>query len=165
MFGWFRPDRYYDSIFDIDTEDLKRCGIKGLIVDIDNTIIPWNEIDTPQHLHDWLEKIHAAGFSVCIVTNRNLKRANIVADRLELPVIGRAWKPRKKPFKAALKALCTSKHDTAVIGDQLFTDILGGKRAGMFTILVAPISEKELPTTRTLRQIERILLRNVSKDN
>lgn len=156
-----RPDRYYDSAFSVDLDDLVENGIEGIIVDLDNTIIPWNEVDTPRHLHDWLEQVHSRGIKVCIVTNRNLERANMVADRLELPVIGRAWKPRKKPFIKALEKTGTPAKKTAIIGDQLFTDILGGNRAGLFSVLVSPLSKKELPTTRIIRGLERILLRNM----
>lgn len=159
----FLPKRYYDSAFLIDIEDLLANHIKGMIVDLDNTIIPWNALDTPKHLHDWLEHVANAGIKVCIVTNRNLERANIVGNNLALPVIGRAWKPRKKPFRDAAGIIGTLPSQTAVVGDQIFTDILGGNRAGMFTILVVPIGEKELPTTRILRSLERIILRKFKK--
>ncbi len=159
------PDKYYASIFEIELEKLKKEGIVGIIVDLDNTLIAWNERETPEALHKWLNVVKDYGFRLCIVSNSTTVRAMDVAKNVGLPLIAKAWKPRAKAFIKAMAKLATSRSETAVIGDQIFTDVLGGNKLGLKTILVVPVSKKEMWTTRIIRKLERKILSNIKQRN
>lgn len=155
------PEKFYSSVFEIDLEELKREKITGIIIDLDNTLVAWNERETTQELHRWLREVRQRGFQLCIVSNSRSTRAGEVAKELGLPIIAEAWKPRRKAFRAAMAVLGASASETAVVGDQVFTDVLGGNRMKLKTVLVVPISEKELWTTRLLRRLERRVLKRI----
>jgi HAD superfamily phosphatase (TIGR01668 family) len=165
LFKFLCPDEYYDSIFDIDLDKLKRKNIEGIIIDLDNTLVPWGEEETTDKLHHWLKNLKNSGFKVCIVSNNRGARTTSIANKLNLPIIEQAWKPRKKAFKKAILVLRVPREKLAVVGDQIFTDVFGGKRMNMKTILVVPISKKELYSTRILRLIERKIINNLMKKN
>lgn len=157
MRGIFHPDLEYERLQDIKVEDLHANGIKGLILDLDNTITPWNDRTITKLVMDWFETIKAAGIKACIVSNnKGPDRVSTVADILEILYVHRAKKPRKSAFRKGLDVLELSESEVAVIGDQLFTDIFGGNLSGLKTILVSPIHEKEFPGTKVLRFLERL---------
>jgi uncharacterized protein len=160
-----RPERYYESLIAIDVDDLSRLGLTGLIVDLDNTMVPRKGVDTTDELRTWLAKAKAAGLGVCVVSNNWHNRVGAVADGLGLPMVARATKPLARAFTAGMKALGTEPSDTAVIGDQMFTDVLGGNLLGLYTILVIPLSGPELFYTLALRRVERFLLRHWMRDD
>lgn len=159
MFELFRPTFQAESLDSIPVEKLKRNGIKGLIIDLDNTMTPWNDLEVGPKVAEWFKKVQAAGIQACVVSNNKHKqRVAVVAEHLGIPFVFRATKPRRKAFRAGMEILGTGASDTAVIGDQLFTDILGGNRLKLYTILVLPISDREFIGTRFLRQMERVLV-------
>jgi len=160
----FYPDRYYDSIFDIDFDLLKGNGIRGLLIDLDNTIIPRDEDEVSEDLRYWFLNLSKKGFKVCIVSNNWKSRVSEIAEELGLPLIARAVKPKKRAFEQGMKLLKTNKNQTAVIGDQVFTDVFGGNRTGLFTILVVPLSDCDLFYTKFLRKLERIILKRIRKE-
>lgn len=154
----FAPDLYVKSIYHIDLEALKKRGVKSIITDLDNTLV---EADSPIHtpeLIKWLDDLQEKGFNVIIVSNNNKTRVSEFAEPLTVPYIHQAKKPTSSAFKKALQMLNSSVHETVVIGDQLLTDVFGGNRMGLYTILVVPISEKEQFRTKINRAIERKLL-------
>lgn len=158
MFELFRPSLQVSSLDRIPVDWLVGQGIKGLIIDLDNTMTPWNDVEVGPQVTAWFKKLKEAGIKACVVSNNKRKqRVAIVADRLGIPFVFRATKPRRKAFRAGLAILGTGKSDTAVIGDQLFTDILGGNRLGLYTILVIPISEREFLGTRFMRRMEKAM--------
>jgi HAD superfamily phosphatase (TIGR01668 family) len=154
MFEKLKPDLYYQNIFAIDFGELARKGVRGLICDIDNTIIPWSEDKILKEVTDWFAEIKKKGFSICLVSNGKDKRVKKISRELAIPALGLALKPSRKAFKKAQEILKLKKEEIAVIGDQLFTDILGGNRMGFKTILVDPMSSKEFFTTMLVRRIE-----------
>ncbi|KLU66359.1 UMP phosphatase [Desulfosporosinus acididurans] len=159
MFDYFRPTLQAPSIDLILVEQLVRDGIKGLIIDLDNTMTPWNDVEVGPKVREWFIKVKAAGISACVVSNnKKRQRVAVVAERLGIPFVFGATKPRRKAFRAGLKMLGTGQNDTAVIGDQLFTDILGGNRLGLYTILVTPINDREFIGTRIMRRMEKVLV-------
>ena len=159
MFELFKPTFQADSLDSIPMEVLKRDGIRGLIIDLDNTMPPWNDLEVGPKVVEWFEKLRVAGIQACVVSNNKRKqRVAVVADRLGIPFVFRATKPRRRAFQAGMDILGTGMSDTAVIGDQLFTDILGGNRMGLYTILVLPINEREFIGTRIMRRAERVLV-------
>lgn len=153
-----RPRRYYGSLVAVDIHDLIADGVRGLIIDLDNTMVPRKESGVSEPLEAWLAGVRAAGVPVCIVSNNFKNRVAQVAARLGLPLVARAAKPRRKAFVRGMECLGTDRASTAVIGDQLFTDVLGGNRLGLYTVLVIPLPGPELPHTAILRRIERRLI-------
>jgi HAD superfamily phosphatase (TIGR01668 family) len=159
MFELFKPTYQVDSIDSIPVAKLKRHGIRGLIIDLDNTMTPWNDLEVGPKVAQWFSELKEAGVGACVVSNNKRKqRVAVVAEHLGIPFVFRATKPRRKAFRAGMEILGTDAKDTAVIGDQLFTDILGGNRLGLCTILVLPISDREFIGTRFMRQMERVLV-------
>jgi HAD superfamily phosphatase (TIGR01668 family) len=159
----FCPTAYYDSIYDIDFAELKKEGIVGLIIDLDNTLVARGSKETPNRLHEWLKKLEVEEFRVCIVSNNWASKVGVIAKKLNIPLVAQAGKPRRKAFKQGMRILGTNDTQTAVIGDQLFTDVLGGNRLGLVTILVVPIGTKELFYTKLLRHLERIILKKLQQ--
>jgi uncharacterized protein len=159
MFDYFRPTLQAPSLDQIVIEQLVRDGINGLIIDLDNTMTPWKNLEVGPKVTEWFKKVKAAGISACVVSNnKKRQRVAVVAERLGIPFVFGATKPRRRAFRAGMELLGTSQMDTAVIGDQLFTDILGGNRLGLYTILVTPINDHEFIGTRIMRRIEKLLV-------
>lgn len=166
MIGILRPDFQYESLQDIRIEDLKFQGVRGLLLDLDNTIAPWNDKSLSREVITWFQEIKAAGIKACIVSNNTLPdRVSAVADILEILYVYQAAKPRKKAFLMGMEELGIELSAIAVIGDQLFTDVLGGNRLGMKTILVSPIDEREFAGTKVLRFMERLVGRKARYTN
>ena len=134
---------------------LAAWGVRGVVLDLDNTIVPWNTSDVTPAVTDWIARIRAAGIGVCLLTNNYTRRASGVAESLSIPIIKGAFKPSPVAFRGALKVLGVAPQQAAVVGDQLFTDVLGGKLLGMRALLVEPLSVREFPTTMIIRWIER----------
>lgn len=165
MLKWLIPNAYFDSVYDIKLDDLARQGIRGLIIDLDNTLIPRDKKETPDKLMEWLDNLEKKGLKVCIVSNNKSSRGRDISDKIKRPVIAMAKKPARSAFKKALGILKTEPAKTVVIGDQLFTDVFGGKRMGLKTILVVPLKGKELFTTAIIRKFERRILKRLLEDN
>ena len=153
------PRLYLESIYYINGSNLWQLGIRGLIFDLDNTIVPWQAKDFSPEMTSWLLAMKAQGFKLSVVSNARSKRVSSLLDPLGIPAIALAGKPARRAFKMAMAAMETKTEETAVIGDQLFTDILGGNRLGLFTILVNPLSTTEFLGTKLMRNIEKIFLK------
>lgn len=153
-----RPDFHVLSLNEIPILELKEKGIKGLIIDLDNTLTNWNCHNIDPTVYKWLMDLNKWGFKTCILSNNGVKRIEATITGLKIPFVANALKPRKKGFKKAMELMDCQRENTAIIGDQLFTDILGGKRVGITTILVAPRSKQEFFGTKLTRLIERLVL-------
>lgn len=160
----FYPNIYLTSLDYLDTSILKKRGIKAILFDLDNTIVPRDSHYLEPEVEEWLQGLLKQGFSLAIVSNNGSKRVNLFADRLGIPTVSRAVKPFKKAFQRALELLDVKAENAAVLGDQVFTDILGGNRLGLFTILVVPMKGKEFWATRMFnRRMERLVLRDINR--
>jgi HAD superfamily phosphatase (TIGR01668 family) len=127
---------------------------------LDNTLVGYDQQVVAPGLLEWMQKARDAGMILCILTNNHRReRVTSLARSLGIEFLARAGKPRRRPFRRAMQRMGTAPGTTAVMGDQLFTDVLGGKRSGMYTILVRPNSDREFIGTRLVRIIERQLLR------
>jgi HAD superfamily phosphatase (TIGR01668 family) len=154
-----RPDLYYRSVTDIDLDELGRRGVSVFMVDLDNTLVLRNTVAPSAAVCDWLDEVRARGFRVCIVSNNWHERVADTAESLGLPIVGKSLKPLPGGFKRALALLEATASQAAVVGDQLFTDVLGGTIIGATTILVQPLAGgSDLPHTRLLRAMERWVL-------
>lgn len=156
------PRIHVNSLYELDIEVLKQNEIQGIIIDIDNTLVPWAEKYADKKAIDLVDKLKVQGFKICILSNGTKKRVTLFNKDIKLPAIHNAGKPSRTAFKKAVALLGTEPEKTAVIGDQIFTDILGGNRLGLFTVLVVPMTSKEFIWTRLVRKIERIILRKYS---
>lgn len=154
-----RPDIFLNTIYELDTALLKDLKINSIIVDIDNTLVSWNTKEPDDKVYELVRKLGAEGFNICILSNGTRKRVEEFNKYLKLPAVYKAIKPSKTAFRRAMKLMNSVPANTAVIGDQIFTDVLGGNRLGLYTILVAPISDKEFIWTRIIRKLERHILK------
>lgn len=163
MFSKLYPDIYVQSLQDVPLHELKEQNIKAFILDLDNTITEWNSNEITEEVHQWFERIKAEGLKACILSNNGEKRILQVAEALNIPYIHRAQKPRRGGYHRAINHMQVKPEETAVIGDQIFTDILGGNRAGLYTILVVPIASKEFMGTKISRLLETLVLPKIKK--
>ena len=157
------PNIICEKIQDIDINKLKDLGIKAFIIDLDNTIIPWKENTVPYESLDWVEYVKSLGIKLFILSNTvNIKRLKRVAGDLKVDFIHPSGKPQKKNFIKIADIFNVNTEEVAVIGDQIFTDVLGGKKAGMFTVLVNPLSKKEFFGTKFIsRNFEKLLKKHM----
>jgi len=160
------PHKEYPTVFDIDYEGLWEKGIRGLIFDLDNTLCPWHSRSLGTRAGELLDRLRERGFKLCILSNGNLDKRGKILEELgqwEIPVIYPAHKPLPFGFRRALKRLGLEPAETAVIGDQLLTDVLGGNLVGTYTILVKPLNPREHFWTRYVaRSLERVLGRKLT---
>lgn len=158
------PSLQVTTIYDIDLDALAEQGVKGIITDLDNTLVAAEYPMATPELVQWLDQLQGRGFKVVIVSNNNQTRVSKFADPLGVPYIHRAKKPTNLSFKKALKLLGMHGHEVVVIGDQMFTDVLGGNRMGLYTILVTPIAiGEEGFFTKINRTMEKVALRWMRK--
>ena len=155
------PNRYFKNIYEVDLKDLKDQNIKALIIDIDNTLVGWDVKSPTKEVLDWLELLKENDFKICLVSNNKEDRVLKFTEDLNIDYIFSAKKPFKKSFKKALKILGESNNNTAIIGDQIFTDVLGGNRSRIFKVLVEPIKSKEFWWTTLVRNVEKIIIKKV----
>jgi len=154
----FFPNQIVDKVQDINLNELSNKGVKGLILDIDNTLVPSFMKEANNDALEWIEKLKSSGFRLCIVSNATKRRVDKFNEKLGLEAIYRASKPISRSFRKALKLLNFRACETATVGDQIFTDVYGGNRLGMYTILVKPINRKESLFIRLKRFPERYIL-------
>lgn len=157
MGNWLVPDAFFHRLIEISPEFFQTRGIKAVLLDLDNTLLPWSEGVFPRETLRWIEEMKAAGLLLCLVSNNKPQRVAQLAGELGIPGISQAVKPRRKGFRQALRLLRVKPEETAVVGDQIMTDVLGGNRAGLFTVLVNPLSPIEHRGTYFLRWLERVL--------
>ena len=158
MLKKFMPDEYVKSIYHINPSILKEKGIKGIITDLDNTLVEWDRPNATPKLIKWLEEMKSHDMKVTIVSNNNEQRVGAFSTPLEIPFISRARKPLGSAFRKAAGEMGLSREETVIVGDQLLTDIFGGKRAGFYTILVVPVAQSDGFFTRFNRMIERRIM-------
>ena len=164
MLKLFLPDFQVNSIYEIDLDDLRARGIKGIITDLDNTLVgAKDKLATPQ-LVEWLKRVRAAGLGVVIVSNNRRARVSGVAEPLGIPYIYSARKPTTRAFRRALAILGLQPKETLMVGDQMLTDVFGANRMGMHTLLVQPIAAKdEGVMTRVNRRLEKLVIRRLKR--
>ena len=155
------PDMQADRIQDIDLELLWRRGIRGLVFDLDNTITPWHQYAPNNDIAGWFEMVKQAGFKACILSNSGQEKVAKISKWLDVPVLANSKKPRLSGFLRASDLLELAPEQLAMIGDQIFTDVFGGNRAGLYTILTEKIADEEFWGTKNIsRRLERVVKRH-----
>lgn len=158
---WLRllaPRYRVGAVYELSPSRLRAWGIRALMLDLDNTLVLWRHATPPPEVHAWIRELHNAGIPVCVVTNRLSRRARAVAAALDLPMAEGVFKPSRAKLRRALTLLGTRPEQTAMVGDQLFTDVLAGNRLGVPTVLTSPRAPHESLRTRALRILERLVL-------
>ena len=154
-----RPNDLIDHIKHITPEFLAARGLRGLLLDLDNTLIPYGSYDENQEVVQWVQELQGAGIKLYLLSNATGKRAAFWLPKLAFNGVGMAGKPDPKAFQKGARELGLPPEQVGMVGDQLFTDVLGGNLAGLHTILVRPLVDNALPHTRVARLLERQVLR------
>jgi len=157
LFKTFYPGEYLDSTYVIDFDKLYIEGYRGLIFDIDNTLVE-HGVAADQRVIDLFEKLRKIGFDTCLISNNQEPRVKPFADMVKTIFVSNAHKPSITNYIKAMKLMKTDRKNTIFIGDQLFTDVWGANRAGIRTILVKPIGKKEEIQIVLKRYLEKIVL-------
>lgn len=163
MFERFFPDKYLDSAYVVNYEKLYQEGYRGILFDIDNTLVP-HGAPADERAIQLFKKLRDIGFSCCLVSNNKKKRVAPFASLVGAEYIELAAKPSRRGYERAMERLGTTPGNTVFIGDQLFTDIWGAKNAGLRNILVKPIHPKEEIQIVLKRYLERIVLHFYTKE-
>lgn len=153
------PDYYLDSVLSIDLDELKAQGKKYILLDLDNTLLPRDKDEIPTELKTWSFLLTEKGFKVCMLSNNWHGRIVEVAGDLGFELVSKAVKPLPPAYLIALYKLGAKTRETVMIGDQLFTDVLGGTLLGITTIMVRPLCEQDLKHTLMLRKLEKFFIR------
>lgn len=158
------PEYYCDDIYCIKPEQLLEYGVKAVILDIDNTLVPYEIAEPTDEVRAWLDSLTEAGMKVAFVSNNHADRVELFNASLGYPAFPDSGKPFKKACNAAMSALGVSPNETAIIGDQVFTDVLAGRNAGLAcAFLVKPIKDKTNLFFRFKRWLEIPVLKAYAK--
>lgn len=157
MFERFFPDRYVASTYIIDYEKLYEEGVRGLIFDIDNTLVP-HGAPADERAVRLFARLKDIGFRCCLISNNQEKRVKTFNEPIRVDYVYNAHKPSVKNYIKAMEIMGTDRESTVFIGDQLFTDVWGAKRAGIPNILVKPIHPREEIQIVLKRYLEKIVL-------
>jgi HAD superfamily phosphatase (TIGR01668 family) len=147
------------GLAEVPLEALRAWGIRGVIIDLDNTLVSYDDHELAPEVRDWVKAALAARFRLVLLSNNFEERVAAIGSHLGVPTVSSALKPLPGGFLRAMRVLQTERHETVVIGDQLFTDVLGAKCVGLRTILTEPLVDHDFPATRVLRMLERLVLR------
>lgn len=157
------PNEHFNNVREITIEFLRKNEIKALILDVDNTLIDYDKNLAPETI-EWAEELKKHGIKIYILSNSNKKeKVKTVAEKLKVEYDYFGKKPLKTGFKKVQKKLQEEPQNIGVVGDQIFTDVLGGNRCKMFTILVEPIAEKDIWITLLKRPIENAIKNKYKK--
>ncbi|MGH7737064.1 MAG: YqeG family HAD IIIA-type phosphatase [Candidatus Tyrphobacter sp.] len=154
------PDRFAARLCEVPLADLEAAGICGLILDLDNTLVCWGGSEIAREHLAWVEEARVRGFRIVMLSNNFAERVTEIAAQMNVPFVASACKPLPIGFLRARRVLGLQRRKIAVVGDQLFTDVLGGRLCGFYTILTEPLERKDHPVTNVFRFLERLILAN-----
>ena len=157
MLETFYPDQYVDSTYGLPFEELYQKGYRGIIFDVDNTLVPHGAPADARSL-ELFKRLKAIGFSTCILSNNKEPRVAPFAKKVDSPYLFKGGKPSRKGYRKAMEIMKTNESNTLFIGDQLFTDVWGARRTGLYSILVKPINPKEEIQIVLKRYLEAVVL-------
>ncbi|NQT36430.1 MAG: YqeG family HAD IIIA-type phosphatase [Planctomycetes bacterium] len=160
MLRLIAPHLRVESVLELDAPRLRGMGLDALLLDVDCTLKPYGDTDVSAEVRAWLDALLADGIALCLVSNGRGPRIGRFAEKLDLPFVAKALKPFPFGCRRAARSLGVDRRRTAMVGDQLFADVMAGRFAGMTSILVRPIHPEEEPWfTRLKRPLERLFLR------
>ena len=159
----FVPDYRFNTFSEVSVEFLLSIGVKGIILDVDNTLEPYENPTPTKPVVEWLESLKAAGISAAIVSNNNEERITLFNEELGLPAYFKAKKPFKKNVLNAMRDIGTDKSNSVLMGDQVFTDVWAAHNTGIPAILLPPIKDKTDAFTKFKRLLEKPFLRKYDR--
>lgn len=157
MLECFYPKEYVDSAYEIPYEEFYKKGMRGIIFDIDNTLVPHGE-PADERAMELFARLRRAGFHCCLLSNNKKPRVASFAAQVGCSYLYKAGKPGRAGYERAMHQMGTSVRSTLFVGDQLFTDVYGANRTGMYSILVKPIHPKEEIQIVLKRRLEWVVL-------
>ncbi len=157
MFEALYPDKYLKSTYDINFEQLYERGFRGILFDIDNTLVPHGAPADARAIQ-LFERLHGMGFETCLISNNREPRVKSFCEQVHSRYIYKAGKPLPKGYLEGIRRMGTKTDNTFFVGDQIFTDVLGAKRAGLYTIMVSSVQPKEEIQIVLKRYLEKIVL-------
>lgn len=155
------PDMYQENIYKVDYQKLMDRGVKCILFDLDNTLVPYEVKEGNDKLLDLFNQLREKGFKLIIFSNSPKKRTSIFKNFLAVDCLSNARKPCKRGFETILEKYKYNITEVAIIGDQIPTDIFGGNRVGITTVLVDPIVNKDPIWTKPNRFLEKRILRKL----
>ena len=161
----FVPEYRFNTFDEVTAEFLTSIGVKGVLLDIDNTLEPYEHPVPGEHVLAWLSSLKAAGISTAIVSNNGSARVELFNKEIKMPAFSRAKKPFKKNLVRAMNMIGSEKSNTVLMGDQVFTDVWAAHNAGIRAILVPPIKDKRDIFTRFKRWLEKPVLKKYERRN
>lgn len=157
MLKMFYPDQYLDSTYKIDFEKLYGQGYRGILFDVDNTLVP-HDAPVDRRAKELFRKLASIGFETCLISNNKEPRVKSFAGEVGARYVYKAGKPLPRGYVEGMEKMKTNQKTTLFVGDQIFTDIWGANRAGILSILVKPIHPKEEIQIVLKRYLEKIVL-------
>lgn len=154
----FYPDVYIDNIFLLPLDEFKKRGIKALVFDIDNTVAPYDMAEADEEIISLFKFLKEEGYRLCLLSNNNKKRVEKFNEKLEAMAVYRAGKPGVKKLENAMFDMGVTKKQTALVGDQVFTDIYCAHKAGVMAVLTKPMCNRDQLVTKVKRGLERRVL-------
>ncbi|MGT2802116.1 YqeG family HAD IIIA-type phosphatase [Streptococcus henryi] len=151
----YRPTFVVEAVYDLRAEDLLRHGIRAVLVDLDNTLIAWNNPDGTPEVRAWLDEMTIADISVVVVSNNNHSRVERAVARFGVDFVSRAMKPLTRGIDIVMERYGFDKDEVIMVGDQLMTDIRASHRAGIKSVLVKPLIKSDAWNTKINRWRER----------
>lgn len=160
------PTWVVESVRDVDPKALKARGIHAIITDLDNTLVPWRRYEISPGVIEWLAKLEVENIKICIASNTlQMQRLNQLADTMGIPFVDRVRKPSVDGFLRSMQLMGSNAQNTAVFGDQIFTDIVCGNRLGLKTILLREnMTKEEFFQTQLVRYIENFFISKLKQN-
>lgn len=155
----FFPDIYVKSVFELPLEDLKKLGIRGLVFDIDNTVAPFDVAEPDEEIVELFAFLRKEGFKLCFCPIIPMSVCSCLTAGLEQLAIHKGGKPGIKKLNRAMEIMGTTPKTTAMVGDQVFTDMWCGHRGGLLCIMTAPICNRDQLITKVKRGAERQVMK------
>ncbi|MGX6978609.1 YqeG family HAD IIIA-type phosphatase [Vagococcus elongatus] len=163
MFSKYKPTWMIEAIYQLTPEQLKKHNIKGILTDLDNTLIAWNNPKGTKEFHDWMNQMENAGIPVIVVSNNNRRRVSKAVEKINLDFIHGALKPLSFGIHRGVDKLGIDANQVVMVGDQIMTDIRAANAAGIRSILVKPIVNTDSWKTKFNRGMEKIVMRHLLK--
>ncbi len=164
MFDRFYPKEYVSSAYRIDFDSFVKKGYKGVIFDIDNTLVP-HGTPADDNAKEFFAYLKELGLQACLLSNNDKARVDMFNEEIQVCTVPKGGKPASKGYRRAMELMGTDEQTTLFVGDQIFTDVYGANLAGIYSILVKPIdtSTDEIQIV-VKRQFEKIVLNQYKKD-
>lgn len=164
MLKSFYPQYMYKSVTDIEENFFKKHNIKNVVLDIDNTLVPYTQAKPSKSALEFINRLKSEGIRVCLVSNNKKSRVEEFNEELNLEARYRAAKPLTGRLRSAMQSISAKPAETAIIGDQIFTDVYCGNRMKILTILVEPIENKESRFFKIKRHLEKKIIHKMERE-